>query len=68
MPPEIKLANVIDIATKPAWAFSILKGKRKTFGNLAGHVRGMENVDFAGAMDREPVRSDVQVEGRRVGQ
>ena len=44
VPPEIKLSNLIDIATKPAWAFSILKGRRKTFGNLAGHVRGMENV------------------------
>jgi L-lactate dehydrogenase (cytochrome) len=44
VPPEIKLANVIDIATKPAWALSILKGRRKTFGNLAGHVKGMENV------------------------
>ena len=39
VPPEIKLTNLIDIATKPAWAFSILKGKRKTFGNLAGHVQ-----------------------------
>ena len=45
VPPEIKLGNVIDIATKPAWALSILKGKRKTFGNLAGHVHGMENVN-----------------------
>jgi len=44
VPPEIRLANLIDIATKPAWALSILRGKRKTFGNLAGHVRGMENV------------------------
>jgi L-lactate dehydrogenase (cytochrome) len=44
VPPEIRLANVIDIATKPTWALSILKGKRKTFGNLAGHVKGMENV------------------------
>src|SRR4030095_6285176 len=44
VPPQIKLANVIDIATKPAWALSVLRGKRKTFGNLAGHVRGMENV------------------------
>ena len=44
VPPGIRLANLIDIATKPAWALSILKGKRKTFGNLAGHVRGMENV------------------------
>jgi len=45
VPPQIKLANLIDIATKPEWALSILRGKRKTFGNLAGHVRGMENVN-----------------------
>src|SRR3954447_11434001 len=44
VPPEIRLKNAIDIATKPAWAWSILKGKRKTFGNLAGHVKGMEDV------------------------
>jgi L-lactate dehydrogenase (cytochrome) len=44
VPPEIKLGNLLDIASKPGWALSILKGKRKTFGNLAGHVRGMEGV------------------------
>jgi len=44
VPPELKLANLIDMASKPGWALSILQGKRKTFGNLAGHVRGMENV------------------------
>jgi L-lactate dehydrogenase (cytochrome) len=45
VPPEIRLGNIIDIATKPRWAFSIVRGRRKTFGNLAGHVRGMENVN-----------------------
>jgi L-lactate dehydrogenase (cytochrome) len=45
VPPEIRLKNLVDIATKPAWALSVLRGKRKTFGNLAGHVRGMENVN-----------------------
>jgi L-lactate dehydrogenase (cytochrome) len=44
VPPVVKLANLIDIASKPGWALSILQGKRKTFGNLAGHVRGMDNV------------------------
>jgi L-lactate dehydrogenase (cytochrome) len=44
VPPQIRLGNLVDMATKPAWALSILRGKRKTFGNLAGHVRGMENV------------------------
>jgi len=44
VPPAIRLKNVIDIATKPAWALSILRGKRKTFGNIAGHYPGMESV------------------------
>jgi L-lactate dehydrogenase (cytochrome) len=44
VPPKISLANLIDMATKPGWVLSILQGKRKIFGNLAGHVRGMENV------------------------
>ena len=45
VPPELRLKNIIDIATKPAWALSVLRGKKKTFGNLAGHVKGMENVN-----------------------
>ncbi len=44
VPPRVTVANVIDVATKPAWALSILKGKRKTFGNLAGHVQGMDGI------------------------
>jgi len=44
VPPDITLRNVIDIATKLSWALSILKGKSKTFGNLAGHVKGMDDV------------------------
>jgi L-lactate dehydrogenase (cytochrome) len=45
VPPQIRLSNLIDIATKPRWALSILQGRSKTFGNLAGHVKGMENVN-----------------------
>ena len=45
VPPEIRIKNIIDIATKPRWAWSVLNGRRKTFGNLAGHVGGMENVN-----------------------
>jgi L-lactate dehydrogenase (cytochrome) len=44
VPPRMSLRNLIDIACKPAWAWSILRGKRKTFGNLAGQVKGMEGV------------------------
>jgi L-lactate dehydrogenase (cytochrome) len=45
VPPQFKIKNVIDIATKPAWAWSVLNGKSWTFGNIAGHVPGMKNVN-----------------------
>jgi L-lactate dehydrogenase (cytochrome) len=45
VPPELRLKNFIDIATKPAWALSVLRGKRKTFGNISGHIKGMESVN-----------------------
>ena len=44
VPPEITLANILDVATKPAWAVSVLRGRRKTFGNLDGRIKGMNNV------------------------
>ena len=45
VPPQIRLKNVLDIMIKPGWAMSVLRGKRKNFGNLAGHVKGMESVN-----------------------
>ena len=44
VPPEMRLSNIIEIARKPRWALSILRSKSKTFGNLAGHLEGMEDV------------------------
>ena len=44
VPPEVTLANLIDVATKPAWAMSVLRGKRKNFGNLEGRIAGMQGV------------------------
>ena len=45
VPPKLRLGNLVDIATKPAWALSILRGKRKIFGNISGHIKGTENVN-----------------------
>ena len=44
VPPKWRINNIIDMATKPSWLLSIARGKRRTFGNLAGYVRGMEDV------------------------
>lgn len=39
IPPRLTLKNAIDIASKPAWAFKVLFGKRRTFGNLAERMK-----------------------------
>ncbi len=44
VPPALKIKNLIDMATKPGWVFSVLAGKRWTFGNLHGHMKGMGGV------------------------
>jgi L-lactate dehydrogenase (cytochrome) len=38
VPPRLTLATLLDVASKPAWAFNVLRGKRKSFGNLEGRI------------------------------
>ena len=47
-PPKMTLANMIDIATKPRWALGMMGTKRKKFGNIFGHVSGIENMGSLG--------------------
>ena len=47
VPPRLTLRNALDIATKPRWALGILRGRRRTFGNLAAAVAGTGNKTFA---------------------
>jgi L-lactate dehydrogenase (cytochrome) len=44
VPPRLTIANLLDMAARPRWVMSVLRGKRYTFGNLAGHVTGVEDV------------------------
>src|ERR1700735_3315676 len=44
IPPRLTLRNVLDVATKPSWAFKVLFGKRRTFGNLAGRIGGSSGI------------------------
>ncbi|MBR0875555.1 alpha-hydroxy-acid oxidizing protein [Bradyrhizobium tropiciagri] len=44
VPPEWSLSKLIDFATKPSWVSGVLRGKRRTFGNIAGHVKGADDI------------------------
>ena len=43
VPPKLTLETLLDLASKPGWALRALGG-RKTFGNLAGHIKGGEGA------------------------
>jgi L-lactate dehydrogenase (cytochrome) len=45
VPPEWTLSKLLDFASKPAWVAGVLRGKRRTFGNIVGHVKGTENIN-----------------------
>ena len=38
VPPQLTLATALDILLKPGWALNVLRGKRKSFGNLEGRI------------------------------
>jgi len=44
VPPEWTVSKFIDFATKPAWVAGVLRGKRRTFGNLAGHLKVDQDI------------------------
>jgi L-lactate dehydrogenase (cytochrome) len=44
VPPEWSLSKLFDFATKPAWISGVLRGKRRTFGNLMGHLKGTDDI------------------------
>jgi L-lactate dehydrogenase (cytochrome) len=44
VPPEWSLSKLVDFATKPAWVSGVLRGKRRTFGNLVGHLKGSDDI------------------------
>ena len=43
-PPKPTLGNLINLATKPAWCMAMLGTKRRHFGNIVGHVKGVADM------------------------
>ncbi|MEJ8813989.1 alpha-hydroxy acid oxidase [Variovorax ureilyticus] len=43
-PPKPTLANLINLATKPGWCMGMLGTRRRTFGNIVGHAKGVGDL------------------------
>ena len=43
-PPKPTLRNLINLIQKPAWCLGMMGTKRRQFGNIVGHVKGVKDV------------------------
>ncbi len=43
-PPKLTLGNIANMMTKPRWCLDMLGTKRRQFGNIFGHVKGVEDM------------------------
>ena len=44
VPPKITLRNLFDIASKPRWAWNVLRAPSRSFGNLEGRIGGADSL------------------------
>ncbi|WP_266158147.1 alpha-hydroxy acid oxidase [Dyella silvatica] len=44
VPPKLTLRNLLDIASKPRWAMSVLQAPSRSFGNLQGRIGGSDSL------------------------
>lgn len=52
-PPRMTLRNLAEMALKPGWSLPMLFTKNRTFGNVVGHVPGVEKLRTLGAWSNE---------------
>ena len=43
-PPKPTLANLINLATKPRWCMGMMGTRRRSFGNIVGHAKGVSDL------------------------
>ena len=43
-PPRLTLPNIANMVTKPGWGLRMLGTKRRQFGNVVGHVKGVADM------------------------
>jgi L-lactate dehydrogenase (cytochrome) len=43
-PPKLTIPNMLNMMTKPRWGLGMLGTPRRQFGNIVGHVKGVDNM------------------------
>ena len=52
-PPRPTLQNILNLMSKPRWCLGMAGTKRRSFGNLVGHVKGVSDMSSLAAWTHE---------------
>jgi len=52
-PPKFTIATILNLLSKPRWCAAMLGTKRRGFGNIIGHVRGVQDLGSLSAWTNE---------------
>jgi L-lactate dehydrogenase (cytochrome) len=52
-PPRPTIGNIINLMTKPRWCLGMAGTRRRTFGNLVGHVKGVSDMNSLASWTNE---------------
>ncbi len=67
-PPKPTLANILNLLTKPRWCLAMLGTKRRSFGNIVGHVKGVDDMASLVAWTAQQFDPTPELGRRRVDQ
>lgn len=52
-PPRMTPRNIVDLALRPRWCLGMLGTRRRTFGNIVGHAKGVTDLSSLSAWTNE---------------
>jgi len=60
-PPKLTLPNMLNMATKPRWVMGMLGTKRRGFGNIVGHVKGVADMSSLSSWTAPAIRPEPEL-------
>ena len=65
-PPKLTIKSIADMMTKVSWGLEMLGTKRRFFGNIVGHAKGVSDASSLSSWTAEAF--DQSLDWRRIGQ
>ncbi len=63
-PPKLTLPNILNMMTKPRWCLGMLGTKRRSFGNIVGHVKNVGDLASLSSWTNE--QFDPQLDWKKI--